>query len=289
MKRTDPSLIVYVPILHRELLPSNLPEGVMTVWPGLPETAASEMEQRLTPPALPYSPREAAACLEDLRRLSEDDLVALSLPRSADRNIPSTEEQRALRAFSRTGTTPEEASDAVLEETRRWAQRFLLLGWIQEERVLEMASLTARYRAGAARLAARFGNGDESEAKEDGTLAELFASMNALMPDDAHTLLPSWRFMLDLLGALLPPEIILFTADHRMVQSLTEANLCRKPLPDSVIAGLPNAWSPSILKKLTWGRLPLWKILGKAAPVPDKKWLDAERDLVLCTEDVFLE
>lgn len=289
MKRTDPSLIVYIPILHRELLPPNLPEGILTVWPGLPETAVFGMEQRMTPSALPYSPREAAACLEDLRRLNEDDLVALSLPRKEERDVPSNEEQCALRAFSRTGTMPEAVSDTALVETRRWAQRFLLLGWLQEERVLEMASLTARYRAGAARLAARFGNGDESQAEENESLAELFAPMNALMPDDARTLLPSWRFMLDLLGVLLPPEQVLFTADQRMVESLTGAGLCREPLPDSITAGLPNTWSPSILESLNWGRLPLWRILGKTAPVPDKKWLDAERDLVLCTQDVFLE
>lgn len=70
---------------------------------------------------------------------------------------------------------------------------------------------------GARKLASHLGADDE---EETAIHAELLAAMTDLVPEDPAALLPSWRFMLELLSILLPPEAVFCTADDRMAGAL---------------------------------------------------------------------
>lgn len=296
--------LLYVPTLHRELLPAGLPEDltILSVWPGLPDTCGTG--EGWFRPDLPYTPAQASACLADLAALDADSLSLAGTPdfdgaRQARQRASSRQEEKDLAQFARTGTsgstdtntsdTTEATaqtvpkSDIPTKETRKWAQNFLLIGWLQEERMLEMDTLLARYRRGAERLTAQLGDGTEHavDNSENELFSDLLASMQMLLPDDPATLLPSWRFMLDLLAVLLPPEQPLFTADARMVADLAASGLCGEPLPASLLAQLSLNSTVSEKYKLTCGRLPLWNLLGKK-PRVDKPWLDTPRLLIVC-------
>ena len=175
---------------------------------------------------------------------------------------------------------------------RRWAQRFLLLGWLQEERVLEMEQLSARYRAGAEKLAAHLGTRDTERepADEDADmLSGLLGMMRDLVPEDPATLLPSWCFILDLLAVLLPEGTIACTADQRMAKAFAEAGICQESLSPALLARLPEGWHVPEGYAVTYGEEPMWKLIGKKAPQSDRPWLDRRQLVILCTADDVLE
>lgn len=110
MSRTVLSYLV-LPRLHPELLPPlPLPEGALLLWPGLPQPPASGV---FIPP-WPWSPAQAAACVDDFERAGRDGAAGapvLSLwaadPGLADERGPSMSrtsdisagERQALRRF----------------------------------------------------------------------------------------------------------------------------------------------------------------------------------------------
>lgn len=198
--------------------------------------------------SLPYTPTEAAACLAELTQLDEAGLAALSDTAASSRSTAQkvSQERDDLKCFAKTGECREAGKDTVsTEDMRRWAQRFLLLGWLQEERVLEMEQLSARYRAGAEKLAAYLGTRDTERepADEDAEmLSGLLGMMRDLVPEDPATLLPSWCFILDLLAVLLPEGTIACTADQRMAKAFAEAGICQESLSPALLARLPEGW-----------------------------------------------
>lgn len=276
MHKESSAPLVYVPLLHRQLLPDGLPEGVRPLWPGLPSRMKEKDVDGWCDVPLPYSPAEAASCLNDLSRLDDAGLAALAATPAA-RQVAEREagEREALRRFARDGQTPE-GGEGVTLETRRWAQRFLLLGWLQEEHVLEMDRLAERYRAGAQRLAEELG-GAGGEGQADEAFSGLAAVMRDLIPEDRTQMLPSWRFMLEMFALLLPPEAVACTADARMIAALREAGIEERPLED-LRGRLPGAWGAL---EATWVEEPLWKLLGQTSPQPGRPWLDRRQVVIL--------
>ncbi len=273
------AFLVYAPTMHREFLAGDLPAGIRTVWPGLPDSPRSRRDpaQWLTPD-LPFTPSQAASCAAGLERLDENGIASFSaatpeMQASARREL---QEQEDLARFARSGevAAAEGASATAGKgavELRRWAQHYLLLGWIQEERVLDMDRLVERYRAGAQKLASHIGGTEE----EEGSIhAELLSAMNDLVPESPEAFLPSWRLMLELLSILLPAEALLCTADRRMIEGL--ADLPHTPFSsETLLRGTEAACVQG----------PVWKLLGRKEPDAERPWLDAGRRVILLGRD----
>ncbi len=272
---------VYVPTMHREFLSETVPAGVRTVWPGLPDVHGSRRDPSLwlTPSSLPFTPSQAASCMAELARLDENGIADLSVSTPAMQAVSRREitEREDLARFARSGKTAEGTARSSQrpggEELLRWAQHYLLLGWLQEERVLDMDRLAARYRNGARKLASHLGADDE---EETAIHAELLAAMTDLVPEDPAALLPSWRFMLELLSILLPPEAVFCTADDRMAGALSDFEVC-DALPPELFSIPQNGEAASCVRGC------VWQLIGRKEPDPDRPWLDAERTVILLT------
>ena len=300
MKKESCAPVVYVPTLHREYVPARFPESVRPLWPGLPARCAGKYDRTLWQDVpCPYTPAEAASCLAELAQLDSAALAdAADSKPTADAKTRA--ERQALNRFA-AGEDLESPAEDRNEDRRRWAQRFLLLGWLQEERVLDMEALSERYRAGAAKLAAHLGAGEIPPAEpgttglttpeasafdaEEDLLSGLLGM--AVLPEDTAALLPSWRFMLELLSILLPETALICTADARMTEALAEAGLCQEPLSPA----LQERFAGQGLEEyvLTCGEEPFWKLLGKKMPQSDRPWLDRRQLVLLCTAKDLLE
>ena len=296
MQKESNDSIVYVPTMHREFFPEGFSGSVRPLWPGLSSRywgqRASDAWHKIF---LPYTPTEATACLAELAQLDEAGIAALSDTAASFRSAAQkvSQEREDLKRFAETGECREAGKDMVLtEDMRRWAQRFLLLGWLQEERVLDMEQLSARYRAGAEKLAAHLGGcGTETEPSDEDAdmLSGLLGMMRDLVPDEPATLLPSWRFILDLFAILLPEGTMVCTADQRMAKAFAEAGICQDPVSPSLLARLPEGWHAPAGYAVTYGEEPMWKLIGKKAPQSDRPWLDRRQLVILCTADDVLE
>lgn len=290
MRPEQNDVIVYMPTLHRQFLPQGLPPMVLPVWPGLPARLKGRPEGWYDMP-FPYSPTEAAACLTDLSRLDDAGLAAFSAATPAVRRVARLEEEERadMRRFARSGELRRQPSEEEQEaETRRWAQRFLLLGWLQEEHVLEMGQLTERYRAGAHKLASHLDGapGDGKAAPAGETFSDLLSMMRDLIPEDPASLLPSWRFMLEMLSILLPPEAVACTADGRVLAVLNESGLHARPLDEGVRARLPRGWADPEGFAASYVEEPVWRLLGQKSPQAERPWLDRKQVVILLQETV---
>ena len=265
-------IFLSMPTLHREWLPQGM-ERFQTLWPGLPAPRGGwSSDVWHHPKRLLFTPQQASACLHELGLLDEASLASFSASasfRQSEQN-KAQQEKRDLANFAAGAAVKEDAQND--EALLRWAQHYLLLGWLQEERVLEMEQLSERYREGAARLAAQLGNGEGSEEQEE--QRELFAAMAELVPEDVRTLLPSWRFMLELSTIVLGPECIFCTADSRMEEAVLKLE------QPAVVAALQDQLPADL--KVRGGRAPLWRWLGHESAVSTRPWLDAERTILMC-------
>jgi diguanylate cyclase (GGDEF)-like protein len=127
----DAYFLLALPRLHAEL--AALPEGVATLWPGLPRRPESAWA-----PAMPLSPSIASACLADYERACRDGASGAPVHALGAEHAPadlSDAERRALREMS---GLPAEAPEQPLRQT---AQQVLLLAWLQEKQALDMAEL----------------------------------------------------------------------------------------------------------------------------------------------------
>lgn len=296
MQKESNDSLVYVPTMHREFLPEGFSGYARPLWPGLPNRYLGQQDpDAWHKVSLPYTPAEAAACLAELEQFDETGIASLSDTATCSRDSAHrlSQERHDLKLFAETGERRGEGKDmASAEDVRRWAQRFLLLGWLQEERVMEMEHLAARYRAGAEKLAVHLGKqGTAAESSDEDAemLSGLLGMMRDFVPEDPAALLPSWRFILDLSAILLPEGTVACTADQRMAKAFAEAGMCREPLSPAVMARLPEGWHVPAGYAVTCGEEPMWKLIGKKAPQPDRPWLDRRQLMILCTADAVLE
>ena len=284
-----PSFLLRLPAV-RGPLDATSPAALAAVprlWPGLPLSMRAPSRLALgrnrwletpapqgpwfTPPHLPYTPEEAAACLEDMRRLGQAALSGVpleTLGQLAGREdaLRRQSEAAARQAFAACGGGEDGAAHAARaaeqaeqEELTRAAQRMLLWSWLQEERLAEMAALDRHMRAGQDALAAMLG-----EAAEDAEVPAMAARLpghgpgaEAAAPDAADmSLLPPWERVLDAAAVFLPEGAVLL-AEGAMRQALLEREDLRP------LTAAEQALFPAEGPALCGVRAPLWQLLRR--------------------------
>ncbi|MDR2123577.1 MAG: hypothetical protein LBP38_01145 [Desulfovibrio sp.] len=271
---------------HVAFFPSGLPEGRVLSIPGadgkspdgtrtpaaVPEnsaagrparSAAAEDARRAALAALPLSPPEAQAALEELLRMgleySRHGLLhtAELYGQYAAPDAPDAAERAGLARFAASGEAPRKddappaakaADDAGQRRRRRLveAQKILILAEYLEEKNLERAALEMSVRRTEQALRASLGEGGEicpetAEQEPDNAAGKDFQRV------DPRTLLRAARHF-------LPEHAALFTANDELIAELTEEGLLG-PLPAGraiLATSLPEHDRPGLL----YARLP---------------------------------
>ena len=180
----DAYFILALPRLHAEL--AALPEGAVTLWPGLPRRP-----EHAWAPAMPLSPAIASACLADYERACRDGASGAPVHVLGAEHAPadlSEAERRALREMS---GQPAEEPEQPLRQT---AQQVLLLAWLQEKQALDMAELEKKISDSRRKLASLISGrtrvGEASFLPSDGDLPDwkkTLAAALAFLPDMPDT------------------------------------------------------------------------------------------------------
>lgn len=218
---TVPCLLI--PRFHSELMPTSFQD---CGWLCCRPWAGISSETQTVLPGLPLTAKQAEQCLREWQNL-DADLLQQELVRAANERVLHNEgmssgELSALEAF--VGRVSHDA-----DARKILAQRFLLMLWAQEERILALRSLNERYANGAQHLSALLADPDD-ELPSPTPLCD--------DPEEAR-LLPPWRFVLRELKYFLPSEAILGVADVAMAQDLAETGQLR-PLTADEQALLPG-------------------------------------------------
>lgn len=212
--------LLSLPRLHAEL--AALPEGVLTLWPGLPRKP-----EHAWAPSLPWSPAMAQACLADYERACRDGASGAPVHALGAEHAPadlSDAERRALREMA--GMPAEEPEQPL----RQVAQQVLLLTWLQEKQALDMAELEKKI----------------SDSRRE--LSSLLSGRSrvgevSFLPKDSE--LPDWKKVLASALAFLPdmpdtPAILV--SSPAMAQAVAE--LDTTPLEADELSALPEGGRP---------------------------------------------
>lgn len=299
--------VLYFPLLHRELAPACLPEGVEFLSPGLPPMpalagAADAAAPAATPPwrspLLPLTEGEARACLAELLDFGMnvgaapggDLAVMVAALESAQGDSPFSlgrDELAALDSFAASGAPSAAAAapadPAHSEDEQRLrriaAQKTLILAWHLEERARELDLLKDKFARSRENLANILG------VESDEEMAELPAldPYTALLPGSGADLVGgSWRVVVENMGAFLPDGVTLFTCDAEVAAVLRDGGAAFAPVTPEQAAALCPAWDARIAALVVHARLPLWRVAGRSAPDAARPWLDREFDVVCC-------
>lgn len=238
--------------------------GALRLWPGLPDAlcigdapadaAAGPNPARYRPVDYPFSQREAAACLADLRQMDAAALSGLPLGAAVAGNARNARQLAELAALQeldgRNGPAPAAAESARRERLgREQAQKALLWLWLQEERLAELADLARRYADNAGRLTAALG----VEEDESPRLLPFGGASIALDP----ALVPPWRLAAVNAAHFLPGDAAV-AAEGPMRADLLE-RLDFSPAPHyAALLGCPEERAGEIVR----ARAPLWRALG---------------------------
>lgn len=206
-------LLVVLPSLHAPRGGTASPQwtGALRLWPGLPDVPQGG---RLCPGNYPFSPREAAACMEDLRLMGEAALSGLPVGATVAGNavaVRTASEAALLEGLgaSRGDAAAARAAEAARRDmlARQQAQKTLLWAWQQEERLEELAGLAERFAATADGLTAVLGVEPDENMGGRGAaaLTDDLARLSAPIVPDAG-LAPSWRTVAANALCFLPPE-----------------------------------------------------------------------------------
>ena len=264
--------VVCFPELHPALRPELAAwQGWLSLWPGLPADGG-DGRQRFTPEGYPFSEREAALCLRDMRAmesaaLSGVPLQALSVMQGGARAARQAAEQEELRQFMRTGEGAAPGAEA-LRQARLRGQKVLIWAWLLEERVLELRDL-ARHCSGSL-LEGALGEGDAAE--DFGPLDD--PASQPLRVDAG--LLPPWRVMLEQAALFLPDGTALLVHADMADGMEQEGDIVFSPADEAMRSCL-GAPSGAVCRV---ARVPVWRALGKKAPVPS--FPDWDKTFLFC-------
>lgn len=216
-------VFVALPRLHRELIDRPLPDGVLTLWPGLPEAFPGTTGDRssaadgLFRPEYPWGPAESAACVADFERAARDGVSGSSVGAVSAEALRteasdlSPAELAALEEWRRTvsGISSPGPEISAGSGARVAAQRVLLLAWLRERQFLEIRDLEARVSRGQARLAGWLGEGPDDVLPEEGRA-------------DGGPWLPSWSVVLEAASFFLPAGAVVVATDDDMASALMD-------------------------------------------------------------------
>ena len=259
--------------------------GALRLWPGLPDAPA---EGFFCPDTYPFSPREAVACLGDLQQMGDAALSGLPVGAAAAGNARAARRSSEMALLSGLEKSDGDAAAALAAEAARkellartQAQKALLWVWQQEERLVDLAELTARFAQNAGSLTASLGvDPDEDLAglMPDVLTGDLVRLGSPIALDAG--LVPPWRLVVAnaLYFVPLHAPIIIEGAMREDVLDL----LTFDPAPDrQALIGAHGAASDSApagspLPMAVETRAPGWKLLGHTRPTGQPP-LDAER------------
>lgn len=304
--------VLYIPLLHRELAPACLPDGVEFLSAGLPAApSVTGGPARSTPdtvaapawrsPLLPLSESEARACLAELLDFGlnvgsgpHGDLAAMvAALESAQDEAPFSlgrSELAALEKFASGGADGADASGTssgsapgdpaqALRDQRIAAQKTLILAWHLEERVRELDALKEKFSRSRESLADILGVETDEELRELPALDPY----SAMLPGSGADIIgPSWRVIVENMGFFLPAGAVLFTCDAEISATLRDGGAAFAPVTAEQAARLCPAWGDKVAKLVVHVRLPLWQVAGRPGPDAARPWLDRVFDVVCC-------
>lgn len=275
------TLCIRLPLLRGPLpgLPSG-PEnkggpawpGALRLWPGLPDCPDTGW---YCPEDYPFTPREAAACLSDLRQMSQTALSGLAVGAAAAGNARAARQAAEMALLKNLhGLSPSEEQKARRAEAarrarleREQAQKALLWFWLQEEYLAELAELSRRCAEKAENLTAALGvEGEEA-------LRPLPASAARIPLDQG--LVPPWRAAAANAAYFLPDNVAL-AVEGPMRDALLEM-FEFTPAPhwaEFLGCSLDVAGEAVTILE---ARAPLWRVLGRAPAVSESGPWAAER------------
>lgn len=290
-------IFVRLPVVRGPLAGERVPPclaGLPRLWPGLPETGMPDGPAGCVPAPqgpwykadnLPLSPLQAQACLGDLQAMTDAALSGTPLRAWQGGQAASLRGQAesAARAAFAAGAGDEAAALAAAEaaeERERLcrAQRLLLLCWLQEERLAEMAALHRRYAGDRAQLAATLDDGREHAEAPAGLPDDILRAPAPDMPEEADALaamLPPWQRVLEAALNFLPEEAVIVAEAGLRAALLERDDLT--PAPPEWRAAVAGDDGPALLSLTA----PLWRVLLRPrCPACCSRW---ERPVSLLT------
>ena len=273
LSQEDTPTQIYIPALRREIVSRALPETVLFLDPGLPQTAT--LPGFFHPAAYPFSPNEAARVLDELLSIGETLDLSSALGSQAARISPGhdqDDEKAALARFS--AARPAEPKPA--KDPKIAAQKVLLLAWDLETRILEIADLHREVALAAKPLQENLHGqaGIEEYAKSfPGESPENPAELSEL-PE------PDWRPSLAAMAAFIPAGALLVTC-HPGIRAVMMGGGMLHPLPEDVAERLVG-WPEMLQSRLLWAQTPLWRVLGYSRELANAPWLLAAPEIVVC-------
>lgn len=272
-------IFVRLPVVRGPLAGERVPfrlAGVPRIWPGLPQSEEAGVPCPKTgcapapqgpwyhPENFPLSPQEALACLRDLQTMIEAALSGTPLRAWQGRQAASLRtqaESAARKAFAGAGDEADALAASEAAEERELlcrAQRLLLLCWLQEERLAEMAALQRCCDGNRARLAAALADGrnaaDVPVSRSGDALTE--AAFDLREEADAPAeMLPPWQRVLEAAVHFLPEETVIVAEAGLRAALLERDDLV--PAPAELQTAVAGEDGPPLLVL----DAPLWRVL----------------------------
>lgn len=170
---------------------------------------------------LPLTPQESRACLAELRALDAGSLsqqLHLAVEGVA-RTVMPAHEAEALSGFAGKATT-----EVSPQARMRQAQTLLLMIWVQEERILDIAKLSQQCARSEKKLASLLGEtSSDGEAACTGDSPSDRSGLVANPDADELKLLPAWPFVLQQLSFFLPEDAVLAVTHPDLATRLHES------------------------------------------------------------------
>ena len=264
--------------------PPALPAALL-LWPGLPQPPQTGT---YCPANYPFAPREAAVCLEDLRRMGDEALSGLPVGAAATGNARAARHASEMALLRELGNADSEA--ALKAEAARkqrieleQAHKALIWAWLQEERMGELADMAHALAQKSELFARSLGVGEEipgfGAAQEHAGAGILGAPVSLDLG-----LMPPWRLVTANAMYFLPPDLPIL-AEGPMAEDMQEdmqEDMEFIPASGQVATLAANmrtgmaADMAADMPCLLQAHAPAWRVLGRTQPTGS--WpLDAER------------
>lgn len=223
---SQPTGVIYFPVMHSELVSGEVPEAVRFLDPGLLRDVP---EGFWRPDNLPISPAAAKRYVAESLRFGEQfrDPEELKYFSAAKINDFYSDSSMAIRSdlARRNRPTPSKPAASLYN-----AQEVLLLGWTLEERLLEMQQLEAQLNSSQSTFASILGLDAEDDLQEQSVLKENLRGSF----DPSRELERAKERLLESFCTFLPEQWWLFSRDADFAKILEEAGT-RHSAPQGVL------------------------------------------------------
>lgn len=268
---------IYAPTLHRELLQRHMPEGVLFLDPGLPQTA--ERSGLFHPKTYPLTSSQAASVLAELLTIGEAlDVATRTGSQTARALFADADDTTYKKKVDIARSATQSSSSANIHAGIVAAQKVLLLAWDLEERLAEINRLRREIAEMARPLAENLHGPAQKDVGEFSDLGfpDIFVGEHSFSNFNEA----DWRLTLTAMAAFLPEGATLVTAHPDMRAAMLEAGMLL-PLPEDVALRL-TGWPEQGISTLLWTKAPLWRILGRSREPVDAPWLLAAQEVIVC-------